>query len=95
MADKRLARRLATYIAGGALTTALLVLATSATVGLVVTGAAQGYDSGGTQGAGVLGAGTVNPNTGAGMLLETALFMIVAGVVILGLTAIFNRRHQS
>jgi hypothetical protein len=80
---------------------ALLALATAATVGLVVTGAAQGYDAGGVQGAGTgaaggtLGAGTVNPNTGVGMILYTALFLILAGVVAFGVTAILSRRRQS
>ena len=103
LADKRLVRRLATYIVGGSMTIALLVLATAATVGLVVTGAAQGYDAGGTLGAGTgsgaaggtLGAGTVNPNTGVGMLLYTVLFLVLAGAVAIGLTAILSRRRQS
>jgi len=109
LADKRLVRRLATYIVGGGLTMALLVLATAATVGLVVTGAAQGYDAGGTLGAGTgagagagsgaaggtLGAGTVNPNTGVGMLLYTALFFVLAGVVALAVTKILSQRRQS
>lgn len=101
LADKRLVRRLATYVVAGGLTMALLVLATAATVGLVVTGAAQGYDAGGTPGigtgaaGGALGAGVTNPNTGIGMLLFTALFMVLAGVVVLGLTEILSRRRQS
>ena len=109
LADKRLVRRLATYIVGGGLTMALLMLATAATVGLVVTGAAQGYDAGGTLGAGTgagagagsgaaggtLGAGTVNPNTGVGMLLYTALFFVLAGVVALAVTKILSQRRQS
>lgn len=101
LADKRLVRRLATYVVGGGLTIALLVLATAATVGLVVTGAAQGYDAGGTLGTGTgaaggtLGAGTVNPNTGVGMLLYTVLFLVLAGAVAIGLTAILSRRRQS
>jgi hypothetical protein len=103
LADKRLVRRLATYVVGGGLTIALLVLATAATVGLVVTGAAQGYDSGGTLGTGTgsgaaggtLGAGTVNPNTGVGMLLYTVLFLVLAGAIAIGLTAILSWRRQS
>jgi hypothetical protein len=48
----------------------------------VVSGLAQGYNGGGTAGAGAGG----TPSTGAGIAFTTAAYLVVAGLVLVGIT---------
>ncbi len=76
-------RRLVSMAVAAALVVAAIIASLFATGRpFVVSGLAQGYNGGGVAGSGA----NNTPSTGAGIVFTTSAYLVVAGLVLLGIT---------